>query len=249
MMQLRSHDAYHKSQLLRLLIEIVDNPLLGQTLYFKGGTCATLLGYLDRFSVDLDFDIKPGTDHQRLHREFMKIFAKLGLTIKDQSKVALEFFLKYNTQTLQRNTIKLDALDTWIAPNIYQTTYFPDIDRVVQHQSIETMFSHKLIAPLDRFKRNGSIAGRDIYDIHYFYVQGYRYLPKIIQERTGFVLADFFRTLITFIEKNITQTIINQDLNTLLPEETFRSIRKILKTETLTFLNHDLASVNNLHLP
>ena len=49
MMQLRSHDAY-TNQLLRLLIEIAQ-PTIGANVVLLE-TCATLLGYLDRFSVD-----------------------------------------------------------------------------------------------------------------------------------------------------------------------------------------------------
>lgn len=240
MIQLRPQDAYHKSQLLRLLIEIVDHPLLSQNLYFKGGTCAAMLGYLDRFSVDLDFDLKPGTNHTNLRAEFLKIFTALGLEVKDQSKVALEFFLRYATQAPLRNTIKLDALDAWIPTNIYEAQYLPDIDRVVQCQTIETMFAHKLVAPLDRFEKHKSIAGRDIYDIHSYYLQGNHYIPEIIQQRTKLDMAEFLQKLISFLEKHITETLLNQDLNTLLSEKQFQSIRKILKTETLTFLRNDL---------
>ena len=57
MILLRPQDTIHKVQLTRLLTEILDNSILSQNLYFKGGTCAAILGYLDRFSVDLDFDL------------------------------------------------------------------------------------------------------------------------------------------------------------------------------------------------
>ena len=57
MLNLRPEDILHKSQLNRLLIEIIDQPTLSQNLAFKGGSCASMLGYLDRFSVDLDFDV------------------------------------------------------------------------------------------------------------------------------------------------------------------------------------------------
>ena len=49
-------DAVHKAWLYRLLSEIYKAAWLADKLYFKGGTCAAMLGYLDRFSVDLDFD-------------------------------------------------------------------------------------------------------------------------------------------------------------------------------------------------
>ena len=60
MLDLRPEDILHKSNLHRLLMEVVDQPVLAQSLAFKGGTCAAMLGYLDRFSVDLDFDLVNG---------------------------------------------------------------------------------------------------------------------------------------------------------------------------------------------
>lgn len=51
-----SKQAIHKAWLYRLLAAIYDNQTLSGLLYFKGGTCAAMLGWLDRFSIDLDFD-------------------------------------------------------------------------------------------------------------------------------------------------------------------------------------------------
>ena len=73
MILLRPQDVFHKVQLTRLLTEILDNSILSQNLYFKGGTCAAILGYLDRFSVDLDFDLKQGADKTKLRPIFQKI--------------------------------------------------------------------------------------------------------------------------------------------------------------------------------
>jgi len=39
-------EAIHKSWLYRLLSAIYDNQILADSLYFKGGTCAAMLGYL-----------------------------------------------------------------------------------------------------------------------------------------------------------------------------------------------------------
>jgi predicted nucleotidyltransferase component of viral defense system len=57
MLDLRPEDILHKSYLNRLLMETIDRPVLAHNLAFKGGSCASMLGFLDRFSVDLDFDI------------------------------------------------------------------------------------------------------------------------------------------------------------------------------------------------
>jgi len=243
MIQLRPQDTYHKSQLARLLIEIIDNPVLGQNLYFKGGTCAAMRGFLDRFSVDLDFDYKMGVDRTVLAQELEKVFLKLNLEIKDQSKKTLDYVVKYKTGPNMRNTIKVEVVDVGPKANKYELAYLPEIDRTTNCQTLETMFANKLVAPLDRFGRNGSIAGRDIYDIHYFYIKGYGYSPTIIIERTGLSQSNFLQKLMSFVQEHITQTVIDEDLNTLLSNSQFNSVRKVLKIETLKFLENDYSKL------
>ena len=50
------YDNIHKAWLYRVLEAIASDQYLSSVLYFKGGTCASMLGWLDRFSIDLDFD-------------------------------------------------------------------------------------------------------------------------------------------------------------------------------------------------
>lgn len=229
-------DAVHKAHLIRLLTEILDSPLLSQHLKFKGGTCATMLGFLDRFSVDLDFDLTPPADAKELRVEFHRIFTELGLEVKDESKKVLEFFVKYDAPRGVRNTMKIDALDQIYRANVYEPYLLAEIERMAICQSRETMVSHKLIAPLDRWAKHQTIAGRDIYDIHHFLLNGGKYLPKVIKERTGYTPEQFLRELIKFIDTKVTQNHINEDLNTLLPPLVFQKIRKTLKVETLSLL-------------
>ena len=245
MIQLRPQDTYHKSQLARLLIEIIDNPVLGQNLYFKGGTCAAMRGFLDRFSVDLDFDFKMGVDRRILAKELEKVFLKLDLGIKDQSQKTIDYIVGYKTDPNRRNTIKVEAVDGGPKANKYELAYLSEIDRTMSCQTQETMFANKLVAPLDRFERNGSIAGRDIYDIHHFYIKGYSYSPTIINERTGLSRSNFLQKLIDFIQEHITQTVIDEDLNALLSKSQFNSVRKVLKIETLKLLETDSTSPND----
>lgn len=242
MIIIRPEDALHKSQVLTLLTEIVDSPTLSANLYFKGGTCASMLGYLDRFSVDLDFDLKPGADEKVMRTEFNRVFSKLGLTISNQSKNVLEFWLKYPAATNRRNTIKLDALNTFFKSNVYEPKFLPEIDRVANCQTVETMFANKLVAVVDRFQKHGSIAGRDMYDIHHFFTQGYSFRGEIISERTGLDQHKYISRLIEFIDDKVTQTIIDEDLNTLLPREKFQQTRKALKPQTLMFLRASLTA-------
>ena len=237
-------EAIHKAWLYRLLSAICDNQTLVNSLCFKGGTCAAMLGFLDRFSIDLDFDyIKKKDDLPATRKELESVFKKLDLTIKDKSRKTPQYFLKYPAKPDSRNTIKVDVTFPPPVTNIYQAFKLNEIDRIIVCQTIETMFANKLVALIDRWERNGSIAGRDLYDIHYFFMRGFRYNEKVITERRSSDLISFFQELIIFIEKRINQTIINQDLNSLLPPDKFQKIRKVLKQETLMFLNDELRRI------
>jgi predicted nucleotidyltransferase component of viral defense system len=236
MLDLRPEDALHKSHLNRVLMEIVDQPVLAHALAFKGGSCAAMLGYLDRFSVDLDFDIAENADEGGLRNAFHQVFAFLGLTITGEFDKVLFFQLRYPNDPGKRNTLKVSGSNLFIKSNLYQVQYLPEIDRLVKCQTLETMFANKLVAVTDRYALHRSIAGRDIYDIHYFFTHGYTYHAAVIQERTGKKPQDYFEELISFIRERVTQTIINEDLNTLLPPVRFQQIRKILLPETLSFL-------------
>jgi len=245
MITLRPTDAIHKAYLLRTLTEIVDNPLLASSLYFKGGTCASMMGILDRFSVDLDFDLKPGVNEKELKKEFHKIFDKLGFTLFEESQKALEFFLKYDNSPNQRNTLKIDALNFLVKSNVYTPIFLPEINRTVNCQNSESIFANKMVAVKDRYDRKKSIAGRDIYDIHHFFLKKLKYNQAVILERTAMSTRDYLKYLRQFIDKNISQTLIDQDLNTLLPVESFTKIRKSLKQETLMFLDNEIALLKN----
>jgi predicted nucleotidyltransferase component of viral defense system len=237
---LRPEDILHKSYMNRILIEIIDNPRLSQYLAFKGGTCAAMLGFLDRFSVDLDFDLLDKTQVAALREEFHTTFNQFGVTVAKEYDTVLFFQVKYpNENQSKRSTLKVSAHDIPVAANDYTVQYFKEIDRLMKSQTIETMFANKLVALTDRYAKHTTIAGRDLYDIHHYFVQGYKYKGAVIQERTGLHPKDYFASLISFVHKHITQTVINEDLNTLLPNDCFQQIRRILLPEIVHFLENE----------
>jgi len=236
MLDLRPEDIIHKSHLHRLLMEIVDQPLMGQALAFKGGTCAAMLGFLDRFSVDLDFDVLKGADEAALRKVFHQVFDQLGFGVTLEFDRLLFFQVRYPSGPGKRNTLKVSASNVRIEANQYKVRYFPEIDRLMNCQTVETIFANKLVAVTDRYAQHKTLTGRDIYGIHHFFIQGYTYRGVIIQERTGLAPKVYFGKLIDFIKKHITQTTIDEDLNSLLPYKKFQQIRKILILETLSLL-------------
>ncbi len=236
----RPTDAKHKAWLMRLLSGVIDREALSTQLCFKGGTCAAMLGYLDRFSVDLDFDRKAGSDLDRLRALFHEVFNDLGLEVKDESTTTLLFHLRYETPVGERSSVRLDVVDEAMEETICIPRYLPEVDRYMNCQTIETMFAHKLVALIDRFEKHGSVAGRDLYDINRFFLAGHRYRAEIIRARRGISVEEFFEVLIEFVKKHVTRTVLDQDLNTMLPSEKFQQIRYHLKQETVVFLQDEL---------
>jgi predicted nucleotidyltransferase component of viral defense system len=238
-------DAMHKAWLYRVLSAVYEDAVLASVLYFKGGTAAAMLGYLDRFSIDLDFDfVGETTNIPEAQKRLEAVFVGLGLVVQDKSKVALQYFLKYDAPESSRNTIKIDTTFPPPKANTYETKRFHEIDRIITCQTIETMMANKLVALINRYERSKAIAGRDLYDIHHFFMKGYRYNEAVIMERTGKDIKHFFADLIAFIQQHITDEIISQDLNTLVPYEKFSAMRKILKQETFMFLRDEQNRLN-----
>lgn len=246
-------DAVHKAWLYRLLEAIADQRELAKALYFKGGTCASMLGWLPRFSVDLDFDYAGGIEPEGVaivRGRLEKIFETIGLSIRDKSKAGIQYFLRYDNPQSGRNTLKIDATFPLFKTSRYAPERFIEIDRVLTCQTKETMFAHKLVALIDRFEKTRQIAGRDIFDIHHFFLSGFEYDPAVIEERRGVSARQFFSQLRRFIDERVTDTVITEDLSSLLPPLEFKKIRKVLKRETAGLIQEEidrlsLGGVNN----
>ena len=238
-------EALHRSQLHKILIEIADTPQLSKALIFKGGTCAAMQDYLDRFSVDLDFDLKQETPKDFVRTALEEIFKKLDFKVKSKNEATIQYVLKYSAPKELRNTLKFDAVGFALDSDVFKPTYLADIDRYLTCQTIDTMFAHKLVAVLDRYTKHGTVAGRDIYDIYYFFVNGYPYNKKVIEQRTSLNTLDYLKKLKKFVESKVTSLVIDEDLNMLMPLAKFSSIRKSLKSEVLSLLRDEIEQLQN----
>ena len=234
-------DAAHKAGMFRVLRALADDARLANDLVFKGGTCAAMRGFLDRFSVDLDFDYVVGADEMPATRTRLeRLFVDLGLEVRDASTEVPQYFLKYPVKDGERNTLKFEATTLMSVADKREKVRLADIDRVLACHTIETMFAHKLVALMDRYERHGSIAGRDVYDIHHFFLAGFSYDPAVIEDRRRVPARAYLKDLRAFVLRNVTDTVINQDLNTLLSRDQFQKIRHVLKEETIMFLDDEM---------
>lgn len=236
-------DAIHKVKMCQLLTAIADNPYLASVLYFKGGTCAAMLDWLDRFSIDLDFDYA-GTvnDVTKTRKALENIADDLEFSIKDFSKRGIQYFFGY--ENTGRTTLKLDTAFPLLSSSNYSPQRLTEIDRILTCQTRDTMFAHKLIALPGRFKTNKQIAGRDVYDIHYFFMHAYNYNVEVIRERHGDDVHAFFSDLHTFIENHVTDKLLQEDLSSLIPPNRLWLMRKHLKQETLMLIRDEIARLS-----
>jgi len=118
----KREDVFHKIQLFRLLTAIIDSDI-SKSVYFKGGTAASMLGFLDRFSIDLDFDLEKNASKNKINAELKNIFEKLDMEIDKKSSKTLYYILKYQTKSGLRNSIKLSFIDNIYKSNIYKPQY------------------------------------------------------------------------------------------------------------------------------
>jgi predicted nucleotidyltransferase component of viral defense system len=232
----RRNDIPHKVAMYRLLNELLSDAVIATNIKFKGGTCAAMLGYLDRFSVDLDFDLPDITKREILRPQIHKVINKLGYTIKDESNEFLQFFIKYRDIPNKRSIMKLEIVDIVSEGNIYEEVRLIEIDKMCSAQTVETMFANKLVALKARFDEGKSIAGRDMYDIHHFFNQGYDINDAVIENMCKTTLALYAQELIEFIENRVTQHLIMEDLNPLLPAKIMNKILPRIKQEVIIAL-------------
>ncbi len=235
-----NREVQHKTQLLRLLRTILSDSELTPKIAFKGGTYAALRGILNRFSVDLDFDLIDKSDKEFVLKKCIQIIDELGLEIKDQSKNHIQFFLKYDAKEGERNTLKLEINDDTSPYNEYEMTNLNEINLLCKGHTLDTMFSNKLFDATARFEKNGKIAGRDFFDIHQFFYQGLPIKKEIIEERSGVTYKEYFIKLKNFIEKEVNNQLLMQDLNPLLKPEVIKRTLPHLKDEILMYLNTEI---------
>ncbi len=229
-------DATHKVQMYRLLTAILNHNWLSSQLVFKGGTCAALRGWLDRFSVDLDFDLISKTTKNQAKTEILDIVKRLNFEIKDQSQHHLQFFLKYDSPPLTRNTLKLEINDQVSPHNRSELANLDELNRLALCQTQSTMVANKLIACLGRLKNTGKIAGRDFYDLHHFLSQGFAIDWLIVEERSGQSPQAYLTSLIHYLENDLTDEKLYEDINPLLPSNQIKSSVMHLKEELLWLL-------------
>lgn len=218
----------HRHILFELITDIYRSGL-GAFLGFKGGTMAYFFSGLDRFSVDLDFDLLEFEKKEKIFAELPLILSKYGkVTEKTDKKSTLFFLLNYEKGT---KNIKIEISKRKNSKENYMIANFYGTDITILKE--EYALANKLLACTQRKK----IAHRDFYDVYFYLKKGVSPDKNIIENESSKRYGEYLQYLIRFTEKNLTNKNILHGLGELVNEKQKFWIKNNLKSELINRLN------------
>lgn len=181
----------HKNILVRILKDIYSDTKLSPALGFKGGTAAFLFYNLNRFSVDLDFDLLNKEKEDYVFKKIEKILKKYG-TLKDKQvkKFNLFYFLSYEEKAVN---IKVEINRREFGSQYEIKSYLGIPMKVMVRKD---MFAHKLVAMYERIGK----ANRDIFDVWFFSKNDWSINKNIVEKRTNLSFDKFLNKCISTLK-------------------------------------------------
>ncbi len=229
----------HRKIMLKVLEKISADSFLANNLGFKGGTACYFVHGLDRFSVDLDFDILNQNKEDKIKTAVIELLKKFG-TVKTKTSIKLN----YNKG---QQSLKVD-LSNHYKNNSLNTYKIKDIISGVPLQILqkEDIFAHKLIALTSRSASSNDkdkfIANRDLYDLEFFFRNNWNFNEKIIEDQTGKSIVEYLKYAKKFIEKYVDEKNILARLGELVDDEKREWVKTNLKNEVLKYLTIEIES-------
>lgn len=187
--------AAHKDVLLQVLRDIYSDETVGPFLGFKGGTAAYLFYGLDRFSVDLDFDLLDVGEKEYVFGRIKEIIQKYGV-VKDSriKRFNLFFLLSYRDKQKSAQNVKIEINHRGFDSR-YEVKSYMGIPMKVAIQ--EDMFACKLVAMYDRLGRTN----RDIFDVWFFKKNMWPINKEIVEKKSKMTYGDLLEKSIAKLEK------------------------------------------------
>lgn len=218
--------ATHKTILFQIIKDINSDTTISPYMGFKGGTAMLMFYELDRFSVDLDFDLLDESKEDDVFERVIKIAGKYG-TLKETHKKRFILFCMISYDDKSRN-IKIQ-INRRSFGSRYEIKSYLGVS--MQVMVLEDMFANKLMAMSERIGETS----RDIYDVWYFLHIRSPINKKIIENRSGLPFNELVKKCIDQIEKTDNRRIL-QGMGELLTPKRKDWARENLKDETLALL-------------
>lgn len=225
----------HRLILFNLIRDIYQSKI-GNILGFKGGTMAYFFYNLDRFSVDLDFDLLNKTNLSSIKDELSTIIKKYGEIIEEKDKFFTYFYL-LSYEKKQRQ-IKIEISKRNILSS-YKISNFYGID--VKIQKIEDAFATKLLACTTR----KTVAYRDYYDVLFYLKKGVFPNEKIIYQVTKNDLLSYCKKLKKEVEENLNNKKVLASIGELITQNQKDYIKSKFKDELIAYLSFFIDNLSN----
>jgi predicted nucleotidyltransferase component of viral defense system len=182
----------HKTVLFQILKAIYSDTTISPFLGFKGGTAALMFYGLDRFSIDLDFDLLDETKEDDVFERIISILPKYG-TLKESRKKRFNLFYRLAYEH-QAHSIKVEINDRQFGSRYEIKTYL-GVSMLVMVP--EDMFANKLIAMYERIGKTS----RDIYDVWFFLQHRFPINKQIVEKRSEMTFDELLQECIQKLEK------------------------------------------------
>jgi len=218
--------ARHKNILFQILKDIYSDTTISSVLGFKGGTAAFMFYELDRFSVDLDFDLLDEAKEDYVLQRVEEIAKKYGaITDSYKKRFNLFFVLSYEKKAQH---IKIEINRRFFGSRYEVKTYL-GVSMLVMVR--EDMFAHKLMAMYERIGKTS----RDIYDVWFFSKNNWPINKEIVEQRAKMPFKDLISTCIEQLEKMSNRNILD-GVGELLTEAQKDWARAKLRKDTIFLL-------------
>ena len=216
----------HKTILFQILKDICSDTTISPFLGFKGGTAALMFYGLDRFSVDLDFNLLDDSKEDHVFERVAEIVQKYG-TLKDSYKKRHNLFCLLSYEDKVHN-IKVEINRRQFGSKYEIKTYL-GVSMLVMVS--DDMFAHKLMAMYERIGKTS----RDIYDVWFFLKNRFSINKEIVEQRAGVSFDELVEKCIKKLEKMNNRNILD-GVGELLTEGQKDWVRAKLREETVALL-------------
>ncbi len=218
--------AKHNNILLKILKDIYTDNSINTILGFKGGTAAALFYELNRFSVDLDFDLLNAKKENYVFERVKTILENYGkLKQVKKKRFNLFYILSYDKKNINAQNVKVEINRREFGSK-YNVKSFLGISMQIMVK--EDMAAHKLCAMYERINK----ANRDIFDAQFFLAHDWPVNKKIIENRMNMSYKNFLKKSIEAIEKFNDKDIL-AGMGELLTEKQKAWVKTKLKSEIL----------------
>lgn len=228
--------AKHRVVIFNILQQIYKSKLKS-ALGFKGGTMAYLFYGLDRFSVDLDFDLLKPLTFEDLNRTLLPILKKHG-TITDQKDKRYTYFYLLSYQK-GAQALKVEVNKKISPSNEYHLQNFYGISVLIQNEDIA--LASKILACLER-KR---LASRDFFDVNYYLSKGVLPNEEYIKNKAKITVKEALVELINRTEKTLNDKNILMGLGELIDNKKKVWVKTKLKKELVARLEFMTNQIGN----